>query len=68
MRPTAPELPAALAIVRSPDPARHTDAAVLDACAVVLSGTRCGVERDMAALLQRVIRPAGCGGAVEARH
>lgn len=43
------------AIVRCPDPARYDDGAVLDACAVILSGTRVGVERDMAAQLQRAI-------------
>lgn len=54
---TAPDLPAAVAIVRRPDPARHTDAAVQAACAIVLAQTRAGVERQAAALLQRAIRP-----------
>lgn len=47
----------AIAIVRRPDPAQYTDAAVLAACATVLAHTCAGVERNMASLLQRAIRP-----------
>lgn len=49
------DLPAAIAIVRCPDPARWCDAAVIAACDVVTSLTRVGVERDMAVLLRGAI-------------
>ena len=58
LTPAPAALPEAIAIVRRPDPAHHTDADVLAACAFVLANTRAaGVERHMAELLQRAMRP-----------
>lgn len=47
----APDLSAAIAIVRAPDPACYTDATILAACDTVLHSTCGGVDRDAAGLL-----------------